>query len=1311
MRATRVKKLRSIIRNPFWVNGIIGLLWLLITCHVATAGTYTLKSKIFGGTFNGFAQRLTITAGDIDGDGDTDLIGGYAQGGLVYLQNPETHLYIKPPTATVMPGGSLLLEAVNNTGSISWSFIQNSSGGSIDPNTGYYVAGATGGVMDCVEGVDAAGLHGRSYINVISPEDVARSGKAVIISGRRSLDDPLWNETDYLADLGYNTLLYRGFSKENIQYLSPVPGRDKDDNGDLDDIDLETTYANVESTFTNWVNDAGRLFVYLVDHGYDSDGNASFSLNPSEKLTAYELDVWLDALQDKANIDVVVLIDCCFAGSFIDEMTYDGPSERVVIASSDDSQATWFIADGLVSFSDSFFGAVMLGLNVREVFELARDSMATYQQAWMDDNSDGVYDGSDGPVAEQMVIGSGIFAGKDIPQIGEVSGNQVLTGETVAELEADEVISAYPIARVWCMIVPPDYEPDPHNPVASLSEIDLAYDSTTGSYRATYSGFSQLGIYKVIYYATDIWGSVSLPRQSWVTQTEYDERVVLVTGVSKGESAGGEVLHVMSLAYETFLSRRIDANQILVLSPESDVDLNKDGVDDIDGPASWDGLASAVTNWAAGADKLTVFMVGKNQDEDFQLGGDELVSGADLDGWLDTYQVGNGEVIVVADFNRSGGFLPALQATGTQDRIIIASTKADNSSAMSNGGLVSFAKHFLSGVSQPNSVGKSFVDARDAIRSQSGKAKQVAQLDDNGDGVSDKNDGDVAETRYIGTAFETGADAPWIGLVMPDTVVEGTTTLTLWADEVTSMAGVSNVWCVITTPDYDGAGDLPEIDLVWNPSTERYEVEYDGFTQPGAYTCTFMAVDVEGSVSAVVQSEVITVDAFEPDDTLSQASFYMGQPQMHTFHVESDVDWVQLYAVTNFFYEISAEPVSPGLDVVLDLYQALPDGTLDLVDSADFNGAGDEELTWLNFPEKGFYFIRVTPYLEDGAENSIGAYELNITIPSAVDTTALIVLGVDDVVSGALPAGSEVTVSGQGTKPFNGSVSVVFELTNGTYLVDVPVPENYIPREDPSTPGQVQSLTNIFYANPRQISVSGGWQMAGFEMLSTLSVTSGVVRDAWTYAVLEGAQLAFTATSGSLAGTVVDGGIMLTGYRNNWLSGPDGRIPPDIVLGACDWNLSVALAGYETYMRDGAVSNVSAGATLDLGTAYLVPLDADANQLPDDWQDRFFPGGATASGDPDNDGQDNLYEYLAGTDPTNGLSLFEIVEAGKADETKVFSLSWTGSANRNYRVFWSEFLGVWPEGQSALVSGTNAWVDTTDPRPPVRFYRVEVVLP
>jgi len=84
--------------------------------------------------------------------------------------------------------------------------------------------------MDVVEAWDSTGALCRAFFNVISLEEVARAGKAIVIAGRKSADDPLWPTTDYLANFGYNTLLYRGYSKANIQLPKPcdAPGRGRE---------------------------------------------------------------------------------------------------------------------------------------------------------------------------------------------------------------------------------------------------------------------------------------------------------------------------------------------------------------------------------------------------------------------------------------------------------------------------------------------------------------------------------------------------------------------------------------------------------------------------------------------------------------------------------------------------------------------------------------------------------------------------------------------------------------------------------------------------------------------------------------------------------------------------------------------------------------------------------------------------------------------------------------------------------------------------------------------------------------------------
>ncbi len=65
-------------------------------------GGYQLLSKVWAGTFPGFAEHLTLAIGDLDGDSDVDVIGGFSNGGLVRLLDPR----LAPPLALAAHGGA-----------------------------------------------------------------------------------------------------------------------------------------------------------------------------------------------------------------------------------------------------------------------------------------------------------------------------------------------------------------------------------------------------------------------------------------------------------------------------------------------------------------------------------------------------------------------------------------------------------------------------------------------------------------------------------------------------------------------------------------------------------------------------------------------------------------------------------------------------------------------------------------------------------------------------------------------------------------------------------------------------------------------------------------------------------------------------------------------------------------------------------------------------------------------------------------------------------------------------------------------------
>lgn len=122
--------------------------------------------------------------------------------------------------------------------------------------------------------------------------------------------------------------------------------------------------------------------------------------------------------------------------------------------------------------------------------------------------------------------------------------------------------------------------------------------------------------------------------------------------------------------------------------------------------------------------------------------------------------------------------------------------------------------------------------------------------------------------------------------------------------------------------------------------------------------------------------------------------------------------------------------------------------------------------------------------------------------------------------------------------------------------------------------------------------------------------------------------------------------------------------------------------------------------------------------LPDDWQVANFGLGSASAGptaDPDGDGQNNFLEYLAGTNPNLGTSVFRVrIEAVSGQPSQKKIIFGPVAAGRTYRVLNSIDLAAasWVDISGALsgASGELTFTDTvaTGAR---KFYRVQISNP
>ncbi|MCX6877529.1 MAG: hypothetical protein NTW21_27530 [Verrucomicrobia bacterium] len=126
-------------------------------------------------------------------------------------------------------------------------------------------------------------------------------------------------------------------------------------------------------------------------------------------------------------------------------------------------------------------------------------------------------------------------------------------------------------------------------------------------------------------------------------------------------------------------------------------------------------------------------------------------------------------------------------------------------------------------------------------------------------------------------------------------------------------------------------------------------------------------------------------------------------------------------------------------------------------------------------------------------------------------------------------------------------------------------------------------------------------------------------------------------------------------------------------------------------------------------------IDANDNGMPDAWEVTCFgsttnPLGA-ADSDWDHDGQDNLHEYLAGTSPTDPLSVFKITSVAM-DASGKLVLQWLSVAGKSYGIQTAtDLLAGFHDTGGAPIPGTGGIVTktVTAGSSPTGFYRVFVI--
>ncbi|NQU45306.1 VCBS repeat-containing protein [bacterium] len=964
--------------------------------YFSNAGNASLPSWIelpdYGNMFDMFPDAIPQFA-DLDGDGDGDMLVGGRNGGVQVYMHEAGRLSIDQRSVTILTGQKTAFTVSDPDVTLSWTMLRNDSGGSIVPVTASsaeYTAGDAGGerIYDVVEVRDTAndGWQARVLINVLSAADLGSAGKVVICAGWKSASDDLWASTDYVTQLAYKTCRVKGFSREDIYFLSPVTAVDVDGDGDdSNDVDAESTMAGLEYALRSWAVGASDLTVFLADHGWEDNGEGSFRINEGDGnvLQAETLDLWLDVIHAiTPGQRQKVIVDCCNAGAFLSYLTPPGNEERLVATSCgpEPEELAHFLADGLISFSEAFWNSIFSGSTYGQAFVMARDAMDRYQTAMADDDGDGVFDAAsdtgEGTVGWSRHIGFSFLAGADRPQIGRAMPNTVLPPNTTeALLWVDDVAGSYPIERVWAVVVPPDYqvESGSSDPVLDLPRVELFYNRSRDRWEGEYDDFTAVGAHKIVFYAEDVWQSVSLPKQVYVHKVDLSEKAIIVVGATpyNGSVAWSASNYLGGRAYCTLLNRGFKRGDIQYLNPVSAQDLDRDGLqNDVDADVTWANLQYAVNTWAGTVAQLTVYLVGEGSTDLIRLNSSETVSASALDTLLDNYQTATGaKVVLIIECEESGSFLDDFLPPAGLERVVETSCLPGTPSYCLCGGQLSFSSHFFSRIWKGVNLDRAFRAARDAVQIWTLYA-QSPGLDDNADGEyrtkGDLKDGPLAFDTFLGAAFLTGGDdLPVINDHSQDALIDPGTTVTIWASGVFDSDGIASVTATVIPQEPLDPYDAVNVPLTYNASTRRWEADQHLATA-GDYVVCLLANDRDGYLSLPYEFliQANSGDAYEVDDGADQASEYIlsdlpgfSTSQLHSFHDEGDADWIKFYVPAGSAYTVKVTDPNSACDAKIELY-ASTTATLPLA-SVDNEGEGvGEQLSW-SFTWTGYYYAKI----------------------------------------------------------------------------------------------------------------------------------------------------------------------------------------------------------------------------------------------------------------------------------------------------------------------------------------------------------------
>ncbi len=334
------------------------------------------------------------------------------------------------------------------------------------------------------------------------------AGNLIILAGVGDKSDPLYEASNNLAKSYYKIFNYRGLSDDDIYYFSFEKNIDVDGDGIIDNVVDDDTPSAEEfyNVITGWAENTGKkgpLYIYMVDHG----GIGAFKVKDGDIVFASQLREKLDDFYNATGRQIVLIIEACKSGTFIDYMK--DADYITVITSSKGSELSFIDSEGTVSFSLIFGRKLFSGMNIEKAFKSAVNELPNYGEIYEKQHPElkvanneigNMYVGENFVTADMQVV-SISSAGAD---------NNISDGKIDLWLKPN---GNKGIKQVWAVVFPPDFQvPQEVKDYQSIDltpfTVNLKYDEKEGRYQGEFDNASVNGDYNITYYIKDTDGNV-----------------------------------------------------------------------------------------------------------------------------------------------------------------------------------------------------------------------------------------------------------------------------------------------------------------------------------------------------------------------------------------------------------------------------------------------------------------------------------------------------------------------------------------------------------------------------------------------------------------------------------------------------------------------------------------------------------------------------------------------------------------------------------------------------------------------------------